>query len=110
VTIKLSELKAIRAAMTPGPWEATRSRDEQSDIWIDAPSQSHLVGDTRMSERPTLDAAGIVATHNAADVLIEIDDAAREYVSAILASGRGTPARRSVAIAALNAALAKVQP
>jgi hypothetical protein len=66
--IKLSELKAARAEMTPGEWTAD---GEYGSIH----ANHEACGISSMGRRA--DAVGIVATHNAADVLIEIAEAAK---------------------------------
>lgn len=72
--IKLSELRAARAAMTPGPWTTDDDTpsiygggDEVGDYEIAVISQE--------AGNYEGDGPGIVATHNAADALIEIVEA-----------------------------------
>ena len=69
MTISLSDLKALRAAMTQGEWE--RIGHTFACPGLD-------VGWCTFGR----DAAGIVATHNAADALIEIAEAALEVRAA----------------------------
>ncbi len=93
--IKFSELKAARAAMTPGDWD-------RGEFAIYA-GRDH-VG----SLESTRDAVGVVATHNAADTLIAITEAALAYTRQVETEQDARDkeaARRS-----LIAALAKVSP
>ena len=71
MTIKLSELKAARAAMTPGPYAAAEANRDGFEFLEIRNSTREVVAmpDDEMADE---NAAGIVATHNAADVLIEI--------------------------------------
>ena len=86
MTIKLSELKAARAAMTPGPYAAAEAnRDGFEFLEIRSPTREVVaMPDDEMADE---NAAGIVATHNAADVLIEIAEAAKAYEEANLWNG-----------------------
>lgn len=69
-SVSLSDLKAKRAAMTQGEWE-----HGEDAICTTESSGNIYVG----SLESTRDATGIVATHNAADVLIECVSAALAY-------------------------------
>ena len=86
----LSALRAARAKMAPGEW-AGHWKDELSEI---AEAIDH-----------DDDAAGIVATHNAADVLIEIAEAALALVGPSQVNQAHLPEFN-----ALIRALAKVNP
>jgi hypothetical protein len=107
--IKLSELVAARAAMTAGPFTYF-----ERDGRIEAPGVNEFLTRTVCEmyiANHDANAHGIVATHNAADVLIEIALAALEFDTAMRAPGtRGISARRGDAAMRLHAALAKVQP
>lgn len=108
--ISLSDLKAKRAAMTQGEWER---------IGHTFASPGFDVGWCTFGR----DATGIVATHNAADVLIEIAEAALTFdeatetlrlahFDAVDGSGRDLPRlnrEHSQAKARLRTALAKVR-
>lgn len=70
--VKLGDLKGLRAKMTPGPW---LPGEDDRHIGGDADHEDgpvHIV--TLEEESMTADRDGIVATHNAADVLWEIVD------------------------------------
>ena len=106
----LNELRAALEAMTSGPYRY----DHQG--WIETMdravnctgSETEVLVIGARNERA--DGEGVVALVNAAPILIEVLEAAREYRDACYASGRGTPTRRACAIAALNKVLAKVAP
>jgi hypothetical protein len=69
MTIKLSELRAARATMsTPNGLYA----NDEGLVYLVDDGISYTVANVRSTTR----AAGIVATHNAADALIEIAEAA----------------------------------
>lgn len=86
--ISLSDLKRLRAAMTQGEWE------RMGHTFV---SPEYDVGRCDAWS----DVEGIVATHNAADVLIEIAEAALAYRYA-------TWDECNAALLRLHAALAKV--
>jgi len=69
VRVNLSELKRKRSTMTTGQWESTPHRPCHGKWHIVAP----LV-DVASLMKPD-DADGIVATHEAADLLIEVAEA-----------------------------------
>jgi hypothetical protein len=75
--ISLSALKAARAAMIPGvyAWEPHGLLASETDD----PTDPIILGELDVSEE---NGCGIVATHNAADVLIEIALAAKAWRSA----------------------------
>jgi hypothetical protein len=73
--IKLSELKAARQKMSDGEFVLGSMYDGPEDQILAMPSENP-VADLRESSNPVADAAGIIATHNAADVLIEIVEVA----------------------------------
>jgi hypothetical protein len=113
MTIKLSELKAARAAMTI---DGALYASDEGRVYHVKDGISRTIADVRA---PLDDARGIVATHNAADVLIEI----AETGLALSAAGKafaeckwpkGSDFRRRLEMAAINAetvhlaALAKV--
>lgn len=89
MTVSLSDLKAKRAAMTQGEW------DDAADgvhLWQVSPAN----------------ATGIVATHNAADVLIEIAEAALAYQRPVY--NEQDARDKEVARITMNRALAKIKP
>lgn len=112
----LSALRAARAKMTPGEWSDEEARDELC---------ANAVPDDD-------DAFAIVVTHNAADVLIEIAEAAlalraqerkaermrfdldcykgRGIPDSVLIEAANTEVRLDVCRNAYDAALAKVRP
>lgn len=80
MTISLSDLKAKRAAMTQGEWVSRPEDAEEGEVYTDDEAYKIIV---RISRAPVAaNATGIVATHNAADVLIEIAEAALAYEQA----------------------------
>lgn len=98
--VSLSDLKANRAAMTPGPWDYDKERGR---IYGPGPNQylgrdvaEMIVGNHNRN------ADGIVAVVNAADVLMEVVEAALDLQSALEEKNRD-------ALKRLDAALAKVQ-
>lgn len=108
-TVSLTDLKRLRAAMTQGELEAV------DEFIYDA---SYAIVEALRSDA---DAAGIVATHNAADVLIEIAEAALAYEQAVVTFRdsadrddrpvfEGHRHRMNLAHDVLLSALAKVQP
>lgn len=108
MTLSLSALKAARAAMTRPP--ALYKSDGHGNVILIDDEMSCVVARCKSPTR----AAGIVATHNAADTLIEIAEAALAYQKSECTGTRCShPAHRSpYAILAtqdaLEAALAKV--
>lgn len=100
--ISLSELKAKRAAMDRGPWSFDTpeppagsvdiqgaecrcdDKDETIDPWSPDPSGVMCPTHDHIAEWVTMpNAVGIVATHNAADALLEVTDAALAWKLAI---------------------------
>lgn len=67
MTISLSTLKSLRAAMTQGRWVSDASEVEDGQVWTAEPYK--LVMETHRHPMAA-NAAGIVATHNATDALI----------------------------------------
>lgn len=114
--LNLTRLRALRAKMTPGEWRTFRHGSMGPRDFVmqmgDEPDNYEILDED--------DAAGIVATHAAADTLIEITEAALAWKEARDASiGEaylrcpGGPSRRtqqelSEAALRLDAALAKV--
>ena len=79
MTISLSDLKSKRAAMTQGEWVSSPGDAEDGEVYTDEPYKIIM----RTGRAPVAaNATGIVATHNAADVLIEIAEAALAYEQA----------------------------
>ena len=78
MTISLSDLKAKRAAMTPGEWK--QSERDQRDVVRAKPEDGWMQQCIARAHpywaNAQNDSTGIVATHNAADALIEIATAA----------------------------------
>jgi hypothetical protein len=70
--MKLSELKALRSKMTPGLWLADGWKGQEYDDVIYTDNTPGIIAETSESDHPTEDAAGIVATHNMMDLLIEV--------------------------------------
>lgn len=66
----LKDLKAARASMTPGTWWIEESDGSVSAGEVD---NATAVGDVDWSDG---DIGGVLATHNAADVLIKVVEAA----------------------------------
>lgn len=127
MTISLSDLKAKRAAMTQGEWK----RRPWPEFGVDGPEYPVCTVNSDDDRRPLLnedkamcdseDVEGIVATHNAADALIAIVEAAMAYEAAVVtfrASAdrddrpvfEGHRHRMNLAHDVLTAALAKVRP
>lgn len=120
MTISLSDLRAKRAAMTPPDgWSIEKNHEPSGRRYFPSVRTIPKVGDgqhDRNSGRIVINytgpdtsiescdaqADGIVATHNAADVLIEIAEAAKRYMDAAESSDPADDLR------ALQAALAKV--
>lgn len=99
MTIKLSELKAARAGMSPGVWYAKCA--ESIDIRTADNGDDFDVADDLYPS----DGHGIVATHNAVDVILEIVEAAldRDEARQALADARLAPMTRGY-LEAVNAA------
>lgn len=76
MTISLSTLKSLRAAMTQGRWVSDASEVEDGQVWTAEPYK--LVMETHRHPMAA-NATGIVATHNAADVLIAAVQAAIDF-------------------------------
>lgn len=105
--VSIRDLKAKRAAMTQGEWRLQLDRNDQQNIhtdslWIALLPHQCLTSIEREQER---NATGIVATHNAADVLIEIAEAALAIHGQTL-----TDQEHTERLSRLSAALRKVQP
>lgn len=82
MTISISKLQAMRGKMTPLPWRA--SNDTIAGDCDHASGRPVSVVDMMSGESMhTLDASGIVATHNVADTLIEIVLAALAWRAAV---------------------------
>lgn len=78
-TISLSDLKAKRAAMTQGEWVSSPEDADDGEVYTDDPYKIIV----RTGRAPVAaNATGIVATHNAADVLIGLAEAALAYEQA----------------------------
>lgn len=75
-SFSLKDLKSKRAAMTQGEWVSSPEDAEDGEVYTDDPYKIIV----RISRAPVeANATGIVATHNAADVLIECVSAALAY-------------------------------
>lgn len=101
--IKLSELRSSRAVMTPGPW----TLDDDTPCIYGGNDTTGTFEVAVISEEAANydgDAAGIVATHNAADALIELAEAAVAYRTSDTAQQMRATAVR------YNAALARFEP
>lgn len=110
MTISLSDLKAKRAAMTQGEWRLELDRNDQQNIhtdnlWIALLPHQCLASIEQEQER---NATGIVATHNAADVLIAVCEAALVWRGP--PGGGRSDAEVIMACETLLATLAKITP
>jgi hypothetical protein len=114
--IKLSELVAARAKMTKAPWKIddevrhAEPRVCDGECGNPDPGSSHVDCGTVIyrdgcCER---DSVGIVATHNAADVLIEIAQAALELNDCM--NSLGEYEGSGYALERFRATIAKVEP
>lgn len=117
--ISLKDLKAARTAMTPGVWRMhtpgcnpngpicgwTTNHDAEGPFGGKAATGPDV---WTKEEEALADALGIVATHNAADVLIEIAEAALAWARPVICEQSARDLY--TAQQALFAALRKVSP
>ncbi len=99
--IKLSELRAARAAMPMGTERAAVYECLNGEIEIRCPRGGGCV----LQALEAADAAGIVASHNAVDALIELAEADLAYRKVRRANGMA-----AIAKARLDAARARLEP
>jgi hypothetical protein len=76
VTVNLTALAEARAKMTPGEYEL-HDGDDALRIVTSAPNRSALIATMEDDYEQEDDGPGLIATHNAADVLIEVARAAK---------------------------------
>lgn len=98
--LSLSELRETRAEMTPGPW----NYDVYNAV-LQANENGSRIGEF-YGNSAGANGDGVAATHNAADLLIEISEAAMEHIRA---NEFGTGEESWEAEKRLVAALSKVR-
>lgn len=84
-TVNLTELVEVRAKMTPGKYgivEYDSDGPESALVVVSDSVHIAVMSDYRISDNHEANASGIVATHNAADVLIEVVRAAKALEAA----------------------------
>lgn len=84
--VSISELEALRVKMTPGEYRST-DYDHSDGIAMYIDSDNGEIADTRSSDRPGDDAAGLVAEHNAMPALLALAKAALDLEKAKKAAG-----------------------
>lgn len=101
--VRLRHLEALRSRMSHAPWREDID-DEMNYCGVTA-ANTIAVG----SEMSDVDAKGIAATHNAADVLIEIASAALA-LQGYYGNARHPENLHAERVARLQRALEKVEP